>query len=262
MPRSARRPGPTRPAVPPGGAAPALDRQVELRDEPVRERRGRQPGQPHRRLAAAHLDPRARRQVDRAAPSHHRTPAPSFSGSTSTASRELGPTTSGRANSAWALMGTSSIASTSGHTTGPARRERVRRGAGGRGHHDPVAAPRRQRPAVDLDSASSSIRSRDAFSTLTSFSAQDAPPPRRPCDAHIEGHPLLDRVVAGHDPLDGGAEVLALGLGQEADVAEVDPEQRCVGAPGHLRAAQDRAVAAEDADQLAVAGGRRPGRPR
>ena len=36
-----------------------------------------------------------------------------------------------------------------------------------------------------------------------------------------------------------------LGLGQEADMAEVDPEQRHVGLPGELGAPQDRAVAAE-----------------
>ena len=56
--------------------------------------------------------------------------------------------------------------------------------------------------------------------------------------------------------LDGGVDVLALGLGEEADVAEVDPEQRRAGAAGQLGAAQDRAVAAEDADQLAALGGR------
>ena len=40
-------------------------------------------------------------------------------GFTSTASTEVGATTIGRANSAWALSGTISSASTSGHTTGP-----------------------------------------------------------------------------------------------------------------------------------------------
>ena len=39
--------------------------------------------------------------------------------STSTASTDVGATTIGRANSAWALSGTISRASTSGHTTGP-----------------------------------------------------------------------------------------------------------------------------------------------
>ena len=55
--------------------------------------------------------------------------------------------------------------------------------------------------------------------------------------------------------LDGVVDVLALGLGEEPDVAEVDPEQRRAAAPGHLGAAQDRAVTAEHADQLAPLGG-------
>ena len=52
-------------------------------------------------------------------PSHHMIPLPSASGITSTASRERGPTTTGRANRAWAAFGTISIASTSGQITGP-----------------------------------------------------------------------------------------------------------------------------------------------
>ncbi len=52
-------------------------------------------------------------------PSHHSTPWASVRFSTSTASLERGETTRGLANSAWALMGTITRASTSGHTTGP-----------------------------------------------------------------------------------------------------------------------------------------------
>ncbi len=50
-------------------------------------------------------------------PSHHSTASPG--GSTSTAGTEVGATTSGRANRAWAQIGASSRASTSGQTTGP-----------------------------------------------------------------------------------------------------------------------------------------------
>src|SRR5699024_9326286 len=52
-------------------------------------------------------------------PSHHTRPAEEERWRISTAKTELGPTTIGRVNSAWALIGTSSNASTSGHTTGP-----------------------------------------------------------------------------------------------------------------------------------------------
>jgi hypothetical protein len=47
------------------------------------------------------------------------TPDPSLLASTSTARTESGETTMGRENKACALIGTSSRASTSGHTMGP-----------------------------------------------------------------------------------------------------------------------------------------------
>ena len=69
-------------------------------------------------LAPADLDPRPGGQLDGRRPSHHSTPR-GVSGCTSTASTESGEITSGRANSACALIGTISSASTSGQTTGP-----------------------------------------------------------------------------------------------------------------------------------------------
>ena len=102
-----------------GGATPPLDRQVELGDQPVGERRLVQPGQADGLVRAAYLDPGARRQVDARRPSHHSTPAPSVRAITSTASSESGATTSGRANRACALIGTISSASTPGQTIGP-----------------------------------------------------------------------------------------------------------------------------------------------
>lgn len=52
-------------------------------------------------------------------PSHHSTPRASVRVRTSTAIMEFGEMTRGRENRAWALRGTMSSASTSGHTTGP-----------------------------------------------------------------------------------------------------------------------------------------------
>ena len=43
--------------------------------------------------------------------------------------------------------------------------------------------------------------------------------------AHLEGGALLDVVLAGHDAFDRRIEVLTLGLGEKADVPEVDAEQ-------------------------------------
>ena len=55
---------------------------------------------------------------------------------------------------------------------------------------------------------------------------------------HVEGHPLLDVVVARDDPFDRLVEVGSLRLGQEPDFAQVDPQQRSVGAAGDLGPAQ------------------------
>jgi hypothetical protein len=103
--------------------------------------------------------------------------------------------TMGRANSACALIGTRSMASTIGPDHRPARGEGVGRGAGRGGHHHAIAPPRRQRPAVDLHRELQHALTR-AFSTLASLSAQvrkSSCPPTKLTD--VEGHPLLDGVV-------------------------------------------------------------------
>ena len=73
-------------------------------------------------------------------------------------------------------------------------------------------------------------------------------------DDDVDRHPLLDVVVPGHDPLDRQVQVLLLGLGQEADVPQVDAQHGDAVGPAQLGAAQDRAVAAEADDQLAAFG--------
>ncbi len=75
----------------------------------------------------------------------------------------------------------------------------------------------------------------------------------------VEGHPLLDLVLPGDDPVHDLVEVVALGLGEEADPAEVDAEHRHPGGAGELGAAQQGAVAAQHDDQLAAL---RPSRAR
>ncbi len=74
------------------------------------------------------------------------------------------------------------------------------------------------RPSTSM--TTSSMRSRAAFSTVASLSAQ-----HRWIDlaaaAHrdVEGQPLLDGVVARDDPVHRLADVLTLDLGEEPDVA-------------------------------------------
>lgn len=71
----------------------------------------------------------------------------------------------------------------------------------------------------------------------------------------VEGHPLLDLVRLRHDPVDDLVEVVPLGLGEEADPAEVDAEHRHAGGAGELGAAQQGAVAAEDDEEFTAVEG-------
>ncbi len=168
-------------------------------------------------------------------PSHHSTAAASESASSCTARCDCGPTTTGRAKRACALIGHEEQRLDVGPDHRPARRERVRRRPRGRGHDDAVTAPRRQRTAVDLGGELEHPLARGLLDgdlverPRGEHRVAVAPGP------HLEGHPLLDRVVAGADPLDGGVEVLLLRLGEEADVAEVHPQQGGPGARGRAR---------------------------
>ena len=237
-----------------GRAAPALHREAELLDEPVGEAAVRQAGQPHRLVGAVHLDARARGQVDGAPPV-----APHDAGALG-AGQHLDDEAGLRADDH--RPGEQGVRADrheeQGLDVGPddraAGRERVGGGPGGGGHDDAVAAPGRQRAAVDLDGE---LEHPLARRLLDGHLVQGPGREHRVAvleGVHLEGHPLLDGVVARDDALDGGVEVFALGLGEEADVAEVDPEQGHARAAGELGAAQDRAVAAEHADQLAAGG--------
>ena len=65
-------------------------------------------------------------------------------------------------------------------------------------------------------------------------------------DPALERHPLVDREVAVDDLGEDGVELAGLGLRQEADLAEVDAEDRDVDLGDGADRAQERAVAAED----------------
>ncbi len=71
----------------------------------------------------------------------------------------------------------------------------------------------------------------------------------------VEGEPVVGGVAAVDDRLDRGVDVVDLGLGEEADVPEVDPEHRRPAGVGDLGRAQDRAVAADDDGELAAVPG-------
>ena len=64
-------------------------------------------------------------------------------------------------------------------------------------------------------------------------------------DQRIEPHPLVDREPAGHDLGQDVVELAGLGLRQEADLAEVDAEDRHVDLGDRADRAQERPVATE-----------------
>ena len=178
-------------------------------------------------------------------PSQHSSPELVDRRTISTASTERGPTTSGRANSACAETGTMTIASRSGHTTGPPAENACA--------VDPVevAITMPSQPNDDSGRPSTSTRDGDHPGSVRLLHGGLVERPvghgRRTGAVHgdLDGAALLDRVVALGDPPHDGVDLLALGLGEEADVAEVHPDQRCAGAAGELGGPQDRAVAAE-----------------
>ena len=84
-----------------------------------------------------------------------------------------------------------------------------------------------------------------------------------PAAAHAQGRQRADLEVAGQSAPQAVFELLGLGRREKADRAEVDAEDRDVGAGERAQRAQDRAVAAEhdrDVDlELAEVGHRRDG---
>src|SRR5262245_33777787 len=69
-------------------------------------------------------------------------------------------------------------------------------------------------------------------------------------DPALEGHPLVDRVLAGLEAAENVLELSCLGLRQEADLAEVDPEQRDVDLDHGPGCSQERAVTAKDDEDV------------
>ena len=123
-----------------------------------------------------------------------------------------------------------------------AGRERVRRRAGRRGAHHAVAAVPGQRPPVDLDEhlehplAGALL---DGHLVERPRPGDDLPVGLR---GHVDGEPLVDGVRVRDDLAYGPVDVADLRLGEEADLAEVDAEQRAPwpGGPAPPRAAACR----------------------
>ena len=104
---------------------------------------------------------------------------------------------------------------------------------------------------------------RSTFSSAASLSAHPVPMvPSGRSTRTSSVAALLDVELARGQPSHGLADVLALALGEEPDVPEVDPEQRHGGPPRELGRPQDRPVTAEHDGQLERRQVRRRRRPR
>ena len=68
----------------------------------------------------------------------------------------------------------------------------------------------------------------------------------RAVDRPAQGHPVLEAIPAAGDLLEQLLELVGFGLGQEPDLAEVDPDHRDLGLGHGARRPQERAVTAED----------------
>ena len=216
-------------------AAPAVHRQAELRHQPVGERRRVQPGQPHGRARRGEPRPALRaagRGAPAVAPQHRRTAQSAASTSPRAPSRRHHQRPGEQRVRADRHQQQRRDLRPDHR---PAGTERVRRRAGRRRADHPVAAPAGQRPPVDLDhDLEHPLRAGllDAGLVQRPVAVR---PPRRRRGPDVEGQPLLDLVSAADDLVDGGVEVVALGLGEEADVPEVDAQQRRPGSAGPAR---------------------------
>ena len=185
-------------------------------------------------------------------PSHHSTPAPWVSASTSTANKEVGATTIGRANSACALIGTISRASTLGQTIGPPALKLYAVEPVGRCADHSVAAPARERSTIDLDYYLDHALASRLFDACfvereragNQFGALEH------CD--INRQPILRLVSSMDHGVDRGLDILWFGLGQEADVAQVYPQQWRTAQVGDLSGTKDRAVSTDHDREFAI----------
>ena len=78
-------------------------------------------------------------------------------------------------------------------------------------------------------------------------------------DRDVDREPFVHCVLTCDRMAYRRVQVVGLGLGEEADLAEIDPEQRHLRRPGEFRRPQQRAVPAEGEDQFDAVGRRRAG---
>ena len=135
-----------------------------------------------------------------------------------------------------------------------AGRERVAGRAGRAGDDEAVGDERREVRVVDARRRAGTRGPATPRATTMSLSAMwrsassAAPPPRRIRPSRTIRS--SKRELAGDDALEHGLELAGLGLRQEADLAEVDAEERDVDLGHGPGRPQERAVAAEDDERV------------
>ena len=131
-------------------------------------------------------------------------------------------------------------------------REGVCRRSGRCGHHHAIAAPGRERSAVDFDGQLDHAFAGRLFDGHLIEGPTGEHRLAIANSAHLKGHPVLYGVLAIDDVVDRGVQVLPLSLGEETHVAEVHSEQRDVGAAGEFCGPENRAIAPKDDHELAA----------
>src|SRR4051794_7284770 len=246
------------PVVPPAPlrrSPPTAHGELELRDQPVGERRLVEPHQTDRTTTATDLDPGSAREVD-GAPAVAPKDADALVAADHLDGQHGGRRDDERAREQRVRTDRHHQQRLDTRPDDRAAGTEVvgRRPGGGRTHHA-VTGPPRQRPAVDLD---------DHLDHPLPGGLLDARLVERPggghqllvaVNGHVEGQPLLGDVAPPHHRVDREVDVVALGLREEADVTEVHAEQRGSGVVSELGRAQDGAVATDHHGQLTAGGG-------
>jgi len=153
---------------------------------------------------------------------------------------ELGLITSGRANRACALNGTTSIASTSGHINRSTGRERVGGRPRGRRHKDAVATPLRQRPVVeDREQFEHPFTSGLLHRHLVDRERLEDQGVIRIRHRDRQRQPALDLVVPVDDVVNKSRHLGQFHLREETDVTEIHAQERQLQRIGPLCRSQD-----------------------
>ena len=144
----------------------------------------------------------------------------------------------------------------SGRHDGPARRQVVRRRAGGRGHDQRIGREGQKRLVVDQHLRPHRMAAGGALQDQVVEGAAVEHGPAGVAEVvghgHVQSHPGLDPVVAGQESAEGLAQGFRLDGGQVTEMAEVDAEHRHPHPTDQIHGAQHGAVPAQADGEVEV----------